>query len=191
MPPCNTVRPLSDRCTGPPRPWLKCAALPRPPLAALAVLVALAVAGCGGDDDPKSAATTSTAPVGATSTQEYRAGVTRVLQAVGSAGTALGSEARSRSTPQQLAGDLERFQAKLMNAADQLDGLTPPRRVVAAHSGLVRVLREIADGVQPSIDEGRAGDRRAFRDAFRAFQSRLNGPLRSRLEAAGRQALAG
>ena len=171
----------------------------RLPLAALLALV-LAVAGCGGGDDKgdDSSASTSTgaATTGSTTanTSAYQTQVQTVLASVGTAGTSLGTAAKSSNSADDIAKALEGFQTSVKKAADDLSNLSAPSEAQAGQDELEQVLREIADGVQPSIDAAKAGDRAKFTTTFRAYQAKLAADYRQRLTAAGAkidQALAG
>jgi predicted small lipoprotein YifL len=171
-------------------------------LVSLAVLLALApaVAGCGGGGDKKSTSAAST-PTGAAtqattaaSTAAYQTKVQIILTSVGTAGSALGTAAKSSNSAADIAAALTSFQASVKQAADQLGKLTAPAQAQAGQDQLEQVLREIGDGVQPSIVAAKAGNRAKFATTFRAYQARLQGDYRKRLTAAGAkidQALAG
>ena len=84
--------------------------------------------------------------------------------------------------------------ASVKKAADELGKLTAPDKAQAGQDELEQVLREIADGVQPSIEAAKAGNRAKFTATFKAYQAKLDGDFRQRLTAAGSkidQALAG
>ena len=171
-------------------------------LVPLAAALALAVAGCGGDDDdggnggatnPTTATQATTATAGADS-RAYQNQVRTILGSVGTAGQALGASARSSRSPQDLARALETFQTSVEGAANRLNDLTAPAAAVEGQDELEQVLREIAAGVEPSIQSARSGDRAAFQRAFRAYQRKLDADYRRRLTAAGEKidrALAG
>jgi hypothetical protein len=171
-------------------------------LLCLTLLVALipVAAGCGSDKKKSggSATTASTATQGTTSSAAktaYQAEVRTILTSVGSAGSALGTAAKSSKSATDIAAALENFQASVTKAADALPKLTPPN--ASAKTGqdeLEQVLREIAQGVQPSIQAAKGGDRAKFVVRFRAYQAKLASDYRGRLTAAGAkidQALAG
>jgi hypothetical protein len=172
-------------------------------LLALAVLLALlpAAAGCGGGDDKKdtSAASTPTQAVtqGATtpaSSSAYQTEVQTILSSVGTAGTTLGTSAGASNSADDIAKALEKFQVSVKQAADDLAKLQAPDEAQQGQDELEQVLREIADGVQPSIEAAKAGDRAKFTTTFKAYQAKLDGDYRQRLTAAGAkidQALAG
>jgi hypothetical protein len=166
------------------------------PLAALLAL-ALAAAGCGGDDDGDSASTPTKAATQGTSTASktaYQTEVQTILTSVGTAGSDLGTAAQSSNSANDIASALEKFQASVKKAADNLSKLTAPDKAQAGQDELEQVLREIADGVQPSIEAAKAGNRAKFTATFKAYQAKLDGDYRQRLTAAGAkidQALAG
>jgi hypothetical protein len=169
----------------------------------LAILLALvpAAAGCGGGDDKGNGSTAATTPTqaatqGATTPGKsaYQSQVQTILSSVGTAGSDLGTAARSSKSSNDIATALERFQAAVKKAADDLSNLTAPDQAQTGQDELEQVLREIADGVQPSIDAAKAGNRAKFTATFRAYQVKLDGEFRQRLTAAGAkidQALAG
>ena len=154
----------------------------------LAVLLALALAatGCGGDDkssSPTTAATQATSTSASTTT--YQTQVQTILTSVGTAGSTLGTAAQASSSSADIATALEKFQASVKQAADELAKLTAPAKAQTGQDELEQVLREIADGVQPSIDAAKANDRAKFTATFKAYQAKLDGTYRDRLTAAG------
>jgi hypothetical protein len=164
----------------------------------LAVLLALApaAAGCGGDDKggTSSAASTPTGAATQAATRAYQTQVQTILTSVGTAGSDLGTAAQSSKSATDIASALAKFQASVKTAADELDKLTAPGNAQAGQDELEQVLREIADGVQPSIDAAKAGNRAKFTTTFKAYQAKLDGDYRKRLTAAGAkidQALSG
>ena len=164
------------------------------PLAVLLVL-APAAASCGGDDKastPTTAATQGTSTSASTTT--YQTQVQTILTSVGTAGSTLGTAAQSSNSSADIATALEKFQASVKQAADELGKLTAPAKAQTGQDELEQVLREIADGVQPSIDAAKANNRAKFTATFKAYQAKLDGVYRQRLTAAGAkidQALAG
>lgn len=165
----------------------------------LAAVLALVLAGCGSSNKSSSATTPTTATTATTSTtnsqyQGYKLQVQAVLGTVGAAGSTLGASAKTSKSPADLATALDAFKASVVKAADALAKLGPPPAAAQGQSELEQVLRQIASGVQPSIDAARAGDKARFRTTFTAYQRKLDGEYRQRLTAAGSkidQALAG
>jgi hypothetical protein len=162
----------------------------------LAAVLALVVAGCGDSKKSSSSTTPTTATTSTTGAQflGYKLQVQAVLGSVGTAGSTLGASAKTSKSPADLARALEAFKASVEQAANSLAKLSPPPSAVQGQSELELVLRQIASGVQPSIDAARAGDRVRFRQTFTAYQRKLDGEYRQRLTAAGSQidrALAG
>jgi hypothetical protein len=165
----------------------------------LAVLLALApaAAGCGGGDDKGGTSSAASTPTGAATqaaTRTYQTQVQTILTSVGTAGSDLGTAAQSSKSATDIASALAKFQASVKKAADELGKLTAPGKAQAGQDELEQVLREIADGVQPSIDAAKAGNRAKFTTTFKAYQAKLDGDYRKRLTAAGAkidQALAG
>ena len=104
---------------------------------------------------------------------------------MGTAGSTLGTAAQSSNSSADIATALEKFQASVKQAADELAKLTAPDKAQTGQDELEQVLREIADGVQPSIDAAKANDRRQFTTTFKAYQAKLDGAYRERLTAAG------
>jgi hypothetical protein len=156
-------------------------------LVPLAAALALVVAGCG-DSKKSSSATTSTTSTTSTNSAQfagYKLQVQAVLGSVGAAGSTLGASARISKSPADLARALEAFKTSVEKAADSLAKLTPPPAAAEGQSELEQVLRQIASGVQPSIEAARAGDRARFRTTFMAYQRKLDGEYRQRLTAAG------
>jgi hypothetical protein len=163
----------------------------------IAVLLALAPAAAGCGDDDKSPTPTTAATQGTStsaSTTAYQTQVQTILTSVGTAGSTLGTAAQSSNSSADIATALEKFQASVKKAADELGKLTAPDKAQTGQDELEQVLREIADGVQPSIEAAKAGNRTKFTTTFKAYQAKLDGAYRERLTAAGAkidQALAG
>ena len=149
----------------------------------LAAVLALVAGGCGDDDKDKNKTGTTAAP--AAETKAYQRQVQTILGSVGTAGTALGASARTSNSTQDLARALETFQSSVGGAADRLKALSAPEAAKEGQDELEQVLREIASGVQPSIEAAQAGDRARFQRTFRAYQRQLDGEFRQRLTAAG------
>lgn len=155
------------------------------------VLLALvpAAAGCGGGDDKGDGGSSSTpsATTGSTkaNTAAYQTQVQTILTSVGSAGSTLGTAAKSSSSASDIAKALEGFQASVKKAADDLSKLQAPGDAQSGQDELEQVLREIADGVQPAVDAAKEGNRAKFLTTFRAYQAKLQGDYRQRLTAAG------
>jgi hypothetical protein len=160
------------------------------PLAAVLALVA----GCGDDGGGSKTATQGKTATTNAQAAAYKAQVQTILRSVGTAGTALGTAARASKSQADLARALETFQASVKAAADRLNALSPPPGAAEGQAELEQVLRQIASGVQPSIQAAREGDRAKFQLVFRAYQRKLDGEYRQRLTAAGEKidrALAG
>jgi hypothetical protein len=150
-------------------------------LVLLLLLPVLLLAGCGDDDDDGGGGTAT--QTGTTAVRAYQAQVQTILATVGTAGQELG-----RSVSSDLSGvarALETFQSRVEGAADRLDQLEAPEAAAEGQDELEQVLREIAAGVQGSIDAAKAGDRAKFTTEFRAYQAKLNAEFRRRLTAAG------
>lgn len=163
-------------------------------LVPLAAVIALVAGGCGDDDGKDSGTTTTRTTAPSTAARAYQTRVQTILASVGTAGTTLGSSVRQGSSLQDVARALETFQRSIEGAATRLDDLGAPSSAQAGQDELAAVLRELAAGVQPSIDAARSGDRAAFQRTFRAYQRKLDGTFRQRLTAAGEKidrALAG
>lgn len=160
-------------------------------LLSLAVLLALvlAAAGCGGGGDKGDSKSSTTATqaktTGSGEKAAYQSKVQTILASVGTAGSALGTAAASSKNSGDIANALTQFQASVKKAADDLAALQAPGAAQQGQDDLERVLREISDGVQPSIEAAKANDRAKFTATFRAYQRKLNGDYRQRLTAAG------
>ena len=160
-------------------------------LLSLVVLLALipVAAGCG-SDDKKSGGSSSTPASTTASTPTnkiaYQSAVRLILTSVGTAGTQLGTAAKASKSATDIAAALRNFQASVNRAADSLAKLTPPNDdAKAGQDELEQVLREIAQGVQPSIEAAQKGDKAKFTTEFRAYQRKLSTDYRGRLTAAG------
>ncbi|TML27953.1 MAG: hypothetical protein E6G30_06430 [Actinobacteria bacterium] len=153
-------------------------------VAVLCLAAALAVSGCGGGGgDAKH--TTATRPATTTAapspdTSAYHAQVSKVSAEFATAATRFRDAVGPTSSPQSVAAALGGFQAAVKSAADSLARLHPPAGAAGAQAQLVSAFRAIAAACQPTIDAGRAGDRRRLRTALSAFQAKLNGSLGAR-----------
>lgn len=161
----------------------------------VSVLALALVAGCGDDkkdsDKDKGSATTSTqASTETTSSVDssaYQVEVLRISNDFKKAGEGFRDSVSSTSTPEEAAGALETFQTKVVKAADELEGLTPPDSATQPQTDLVKAFRDIGAACQPSIDSGKAGDREKFRAALKELQTQLNGDLGTRATSAAKQ----
>ena len=166
-------------------------------LLSLAVLLALVpvAAGCGDDKKDNGGKSSTSSTTAKVDKQAYQNQVRTILTSVGTAGTSLGTAARSSKSLADVATALTTFQGSVNQAADSLAKLEPPNdKAKGGQDELEQVLREIATGVQPSIDAAKKGDRAQFTSTFRAYQAKLSSDFRGRLTAAGGkidQALAG
>jgi hypothetical protein len=151
------------------------------------VLALLLVAGCGDDDDNGTNQPATTKTTRTTSPAQYKSDVTKISTQFAQAGQTFKNSVSAQSTPQQAAAALETFQGKVETAADDLDGLTPPGNVAAAHDKLVDAFRGIAEACQPAINSGKAGNRSKFRSDLRALQAALNGRLGNQAKDAANQ----
>ena len=168
----------------------------------LVLLVALCVlvfaAGCGGDDSDDGgagAATTATTATGTTTgaggasaqVAEYRRQVTQISRDFAQAGATFRSSVSAGSTPQQAADELEEFQDRVRQAAEQLQAVSPPANVAAPHRRLTEAFRGIARACGPAIEAGKEGDRPHFRSALRVLQRELNTTLGDQAKQAAQQ----
>jgi len=118
--------------------------------ALLAVLgtAALLAAGCGGGgggDEPLTKA-------------EYQ----KEMQTIGTKlGTSLGSLG-SATSPAKAATALKKVQGDLHDAAEEMDGITPPEAVSTEHENLVAGVREFADELDPIIGKLEKGNLQAL-----------------------------
>ena len=157
----------------------------RRPVAVLCLAAALAaLTGCGGGGGGDKhapathAATTTAAP--SRDASPYRAQVSKIAAGFAAGATRFRDAVGPTSSPQSVAAALGGFQAAVKSAADSLARLHPPAGAAGAQAQLVSAFRAIAAACQPTIDAGRAGDRRRLRTALSAFQAKLNGSLGAR-----------
>jgi hypothetical protein len=155
-------------------------------LLSLVVLFALipVAAGCG--DDKKDSGGKSASTTASVDKTAYQGEIRTILTSVGTAGSALGTAAKSSKSATDIAAALQNFQASVNTAADNLGKLKPPNAdAKAGQDELEQVLREIAQGVQPSIEAAKKGDKAKFTTEFRTYQTKLATDYRGRLTAAG------
>lgn len=135
----------------------------------LPVLVALVVAGCGGDER--------------LTKEEYAEKVRAVYADVEGAFQA------TNVPPGELAPKIEAAQEQLRDSADELDGVEPPEDVEAEHSQLIDGMRRYADALDRLRNAAQRGDLRTVED----FNSRVgqNEAVEQMAEAAERMKFKG
>jgi hypothetical protein len=124
-------------------------------IAFLFVLVVTAAAGCGGGGEPLAK-------------PDYQREVRQVGDTLGKAIRGLGT-AGANTDLKAAAGEIEKLQGALRSAADDLDGLEPPREIEPAHEELVDGIRGFAGELDELRDASAAGDAariRAFEAGF-------------------------
>lgn len=117
---------------------------------ALLALLGLLAAACGGGDE-------------ALSKDEYQQQLSDAGQSLTQSTANLGEDVSAAVQGQAAAGDkaaedIESFQAKLRDTADELEDLNPPEDAAAAHDRLVTALRDYADDLDELHDALGEGD---------------------------------
>jgi hypothetical protein len=155
-------------------------------LTLIAALLALGLAGCGDDDKDKSGSSRTQPTTGASSVSSYKLGLGKAISGFQAAGQDFKNAVNETSSLRARAGALDEYQGRVTSAADDLQALSPPRNVAAAHRSLTDALRKIAKACQPAIDAGRAGNVEEYNRSTRSLASQLNGSLgRQARDAAG------
>jgi hypothetical protein len=129
----------------------------------LAALVALA--GCGGENEPLS-----------------KAGYERETQAIFER-VEQDHVDTSGNTPQEQAAALEEARDRVRQVAEDFDELSPPSAVADAHDDFVAGMRGVADDMAPVIEAVRNGDR-AEVQRLAADDSYIGAETRERLTSA-------
>lgn len=123
------------------------------PLAVASCVLALVVAGCGGEDK-----------------EEYVNEFNKVGTTLERTLTSLGSDLTGSTDPKQIAGKLDDGAKALEDAATNLDRIDPPDDAEQAHDKIVSGVKDLAATFEKGADQARAGDLTKLVDTFSSLQ---------------------
>jgi hypothetical protein len=132
--------------------------------ALIAATAALAIAGCGGDDDESGG---SGEPL---SEGDYATEIESVLTTFGEESIALGTELSSAQTPEELRSGVDDLQALTQTAVDDLNGITPPEDAAEGHETLTGALEGYLSDIETLASAVESDDPKAAEDAALEFQ---------------------
>jgi hypothetical protein len=118
-------------------------------LVAFALVLALALVGCGGDD-------------GGTSKQDYAKSLGETGQTLQQTFSDILAQTGSGSSNKQTGDRLERGAKALDDAADRFDKIDPPSDAKSAHAKLVEGLHDLADVFRKGAESARKNDTKSL-----------------------------
>ena len=136
-------------------------------LVALAVLAALVVGGCGGDDESDGG---DEPEAEALSVEEYTTETDEVLMTFGEESISLGTELQSAETAEEAQAGVEELDTLTQTAVDDLNAIEPPEEAAEGHESLVTALEGYLADIE-TLGEGLSSDDpQAVQEAVLAFQ---------------------
>jgi hypothetical protein len=124
--------------------------------ALFAAAAAIAIAGCGGDDE--------------LSEEDYAAELEDVLTTFGEESVALGTELSSATTPDQLRSGVNDLQALTQTAVDDLNEIEPPEDAAEGHETLTGALEGYLSDIETLAGAVETDDPEAAQEAALEFQ---------------------
>lgn len=115
--------------------------------------VALAVAGCGGDDK-----------------EEYVQEFNKVGATLEKTLTSLGTDITGSTDPKQIGGKLDQGAKALDDAAKELDGIEPPDDAQAAHDKIVSGVEDLAGTFRKGADQAQSNDLTELVETFSSIE---------------------
>ncbi|MDX6588361.1 MAG: hypothetical protein QOI31_2834 [Solirubrobacterales bacterium] len=131
--------------------------------ALVAATAALAIAGCGGDDDDGG----SGEPLSA---EDYATEIEDVLVSFGEASVALGTELSSAESPEELRSGVDELQSLTQTAVDDLNAITPPEDAAEGHETLTGALEGYLSDIESLAEAVESDDPEAAQEAALQFQ---------------------
>ncbi len=117
--------------------------------ALLIATAALAIAGCGGDDEGDEGGGE------ALSESDYAAEIQSILTTFGEESIALGTELSSATTPDALRSGVDDLQALTQTAVDDLNAIEPPESAAEGHETLTGALEGYLSDIETLAECGR------------------------------------
>ncbi|MDQ3759870.1 MAG: hypothetical protein M3331_08025 [Actinomycetota bacterium] len=113
-------------------------------LTLLATVAALAMAGCGGDEEGGDTSPSSGDPL---SEEDYATEIQDVLTTFGEESVSLGSELAASSSPEDLEAGVGSLDDVTQTAVDELNAIEPPEAAADAHETLTGALEGYLDDI--------------------------------------------
>ena len=132
--------------------------------ALLVATAALAVAGCGGDDDSGDDGGE------ALSESDYAAEIQSILTTFGEESISLGTELSSATTPDELRSGVDDLQALTQTAVDDLNAIEPPESAAEGHETLTGALEGYLSDIETLASAVESDDPKAAQEAAVEFQ---------------------
>jgi hypothetical protein len=133
----------------------------KPFAAVLALLAALALVACGGDDSGDD---------GALSAEEYSEQVDAELAAFNEEFVALGQEAANPESREDYAASVSDAQDRVTEAVDTLEELEPPEEATEFHDSLVAALSDLDAAFTPVVEAAEGTSDQELLDAATELQ---------------------
>ena len=133
--------------------------------ALLVATAALAIAGCGGDDDSGDDGGGE-----ALSESDYAAEIQSILTTFGEESISLGTELQSATTPDELRSGVDDLQALTQTAVDDLSAIEPPEAAAEGHETLTGALEGYLSDIETLASAVESDDPQAAQDAALQFQ---------------------
>ena len=131
--------------------------------ALLVATAALAIAGCGGDDDEGDSGE-------ALSGDDYATEIESVLTTFGEESISLGTELSSATTPDELRSGVDDLQALTQTAVDDLNAIEPPEEAAEGHETLTGALEGYLSDIEDLASAVESDDPKAAQKAAQQFQ---------------------
>ncbi len=132
--------------------------------ALLIATAALAIAGCGGDDEGDDSGGE------ALSESDYAAEIQSILTTFGEESISLGTELSSATTPDALRSGVDDLQALTQTAVDDLNAIEPPESAAEGHETLTGALEGYLSDIETLAGAVETDDPKAAQEAALEFQ---------------------
>ena len=132
--------------------------------ALLIATAALAIAGCGGDDEGDEGGGE------ALSESDYSAEIQSILTTFGEESIALGTELSSATTPDELRSGVDDLQSLTQTAVDDLNAIEPPESAAEGHETLTGALEGYLSDIETLAGAVESDDPKAAQEAALEFQ---------------------
>jgi hypothetical protein len=145
-------------------------------MAGVLAAMALALAGCGGDDDATTEATGGDEATVA-GADEYRQEILDVLTPLSTELQQIGAETADQQSLDQVATNLGQAQDVVRGAIDDLEQIAPPAEFEAPQDRLIGALEEFERATADAQQAAESGDAQAIVDEYPAAASELQQEL--------------